>query len=267
MFMQYSRNRIRDKELAYRLTDEEQSSPLRQEVDRTLHWKTLPVAEFDQKHLTENRIVTFARSHKAHFTFDILRTKILRRLRENNWTSIAVTSPTPGCGKTVVSLNLAFSFSHLQDFHTAVIDLDMRKPRIADTLGIYGSYSIESLLRGQASVEDSFLVANGNIAIAPNSHSVPDAAELLQSSGATTALAKINGTLKPDVLIYDMPPMLANDDVLAFLPNVDCVLLVAAAESGTINEIDLCESTISSHSNVLGVVLNKCRYEPERYGY
>jgi protein-tyrosine kinase len=35
--------------------------------------------------------------------------------------------------------------------------------------------------------------------------------------------------MSPDIVIFDLPPMLAADDVLAFLPNVDCVILVAAA--------------------------------------
>lgn len=35
----------------------------------------------------------------------------------------------------------------------------------------------------------------------------------------------------PDIFLFDMRPMLTNDDVVAFLPNVDCGILVAAEQS------------------------------------
>jgi len=68
-------------------------------------------------------------------------------------------------------------------------------------------------------------------------------------------------------VLFDMPPLLAGDDALAFIGHVDCVLLVAAAETSTIEEVDTCERELAAHTNVLGVVLNKCRYPDRQYGY
>jgi Mrp family chromosome partitioning ATPase len=70
-------------------------------------------------------------------------------------------------------------------------------------------------------------------------------------------------------VIFDMPPMLAGDDAIGFLHNVDCALLVAAAGSTTIAQVDACERDIAAHTNVLGVTLNKCRYldKDQAYGY
>jgi hypothetical protein len=50
---------------------------------------------------------------------------------------------------------------------------------------------------------------------------------------------------------------------------VDCALLVAAAGSTTIAQVDACERDIAAHTNVLGVTLNKCRYldKDQAYGY
>ena len=61
--------------------------------------------------------------------------------------------------------------------------------------------------------------------------------------------------------------MLSSDDVMAFVPNVDCAILVVAAESTTLREADICERDLAEKTNVLGVVLNKCRYTPDKYGY
>jgi BioD-like phosphotransacetylase family protein len=61
--------------------------------------------------------------------------------------------------------------------------------------------------------------------------------------------------------------MLASDDNVGFLGNVDCALLIAAAESTTLSNIDLCEKELAQLTNVLGVVLNKCRYPDDSVGY
>jgi len=51
------------------------------------------------------------------------------------------------------------------------------------------------------------------------------------------------------------------------LPNVDCVILVVAAEYSTLGEVDICEQELAANTNIAGVVLNKCRYTPEKYEY
>jgi len=43
--------------------------------------------------------------------------------------------------------------------------------------------------------------------------------------------------------------------------------LVVAAEYSTATEVDLCEQELAANTNVVGVVLNKCRYTVDKYGY
>ena len=45
------------------------------------------------------------------------------------------------------------------------------------------------------------------------------------------------------------------------------MLLIAAAGTTTMREIDDCERELSERSNVMGVVLNKCDFIPDNYGY
>ena len=49
--------------------------------------------------------------------------------------------------------------------------------------------------------------------------------------------------------------------------NVDCALILAEADRTTTAQIDLAERQVSELTNVMGVVLNKCRYATEGYGY
>lgn len=230
-------------------------------------WAGLPVARPDPLRVVNGRLVTVGRTDPAHVAFDILRTRVLHLMRENDWTSLMITSPTARCGKTVVGLNLAFSLANQKDCRTALVDLDLRRPQVAEVLGVRSPPSMEVFLKGEAGVEEVFSRYGENLAVAPNCRPVRMAAELLQSPQATRAVASIRQRLAADIVVFDLPPMLANDDVMGFLPNVDCAILVVAAEESTVSEIDLCERELSERTNLLGTVLNKCRYAPEKYGY
>jgi Mrp family chromosome partitioning ATPase len=61
-----------------------------------------------------------------------------------------------------------------------------------------------------------------------------------------------------EFVIFDLPPMLSADDLLAFLPQVDCTLLVAAVGQSSVSDVRDCEQLLSG-ANLLGVVLNKTR--------
>jgi len=204
---------------------------------------------------------------EAHTAFDIMRTRVLQALHQNHWTSIAITSPTAGCGKTAVGLNLAFSMANRRDCRTVLVDLDLRRPRVGAALGTRNPSAVVDFLKGHKSLEETFFRYGDNLAIACNSQPERLAAELLQSPDTARALQSVKEKLAPDAMLFDLPPMLANDDVIAFLPNVDCAILVVEAEVSTAAEIDLCERELSQKTNVLGVVLNKCRFTPDKYGY
>jgi len=231
------------------------------------NWTSLPSWTPDQQVLKKNRVITLDHSDPARGSFDMLRTKILQAMRQNGWKTVGITSPTAACGKSTVSANLAFALSHQVDCRSVLIDLDLRRPSIGKTLGMTKTPSIEKFLSGKAGLEDAFVRFGSNLAIAANDLPVKHASELLQVSTAKSALAAMQGKLGPDVVLYDLPPMLAFDDVLAFAPSVDCVLIVTAAEMTTGAEADLCEYELSQRTKVLGIVLNKCRYTPEKYGY
>ena len=230
-------------------------------------WEGLPSFSPDAEQMRRERIVSFARDDPAYMTFDMMRTKILRMMADKGWTSFAITSPTADCGKTMVALNLAFSLAQKTDGRTVLVDLDLRRPSVARTLGLREAHSMESFLQGASGASENFVRCGDNLAIGAGAKFVRNSAELLQHPSCGAALERMRAELRPDVVIYDLPPMLTCDDVMAFLPNVDCVLLIAGAEISTIDEIDRCEHDLAEQTDILGVILNKCRYAGEEYGY
>jgi Mrp family chromosome partitioning ATPase len=74
--------------------------------------------------------------------------------------------------------------------------------------------------------------------------------------------------LAPDVILYDLPPLLAGDDVTGFLPNLDCVLLVIGGGLTKPSEVTECERMLEDHCPLLGVVLNMDEgVSVKRYAY
>lgn len=66
--------------------------------------RDLSEVALDPKVLARNLVVTHQPGARAA-SFDVMRTNLLRTLRTNGWTRVAITSPTPGCGKSTVALS------------------------------------------------------------------------------------------------------------------------------------------------------------------
>jgi protein-tyrosine kinase len=230
-------------------------------------WAELAAFEPEPRLLARNHIVTLEDVDPAHSHFDILRTKVLRTMRRAGWTSLGITSPTSGCGKTTLALNLAFSLAHQPDFRTVLVELDLRRPSMSRQIGLKSPQSVAGVLQGSRGVVESFVRYGDNLAIGTNAQSVRNSAELLMHAQTAEGVAAIKRAFLPDIVIYDLPPMLQSDDVMAFLPHLDCVLLVAGAEKSRLDEVDKCEKDLADQTNVLGVVLNLCRYMSEEFGY
>ena len=192
--------------------------------------------------------------------YDILRTRVLRQMRTENWKRLAVTSPNKGCGKTTASLNLALSMARQAELRVILMDFDLRRPALASLLEQSDAFDMVGLLTGQADFAAQAVRFGPNLAVGLNRRGVPNSAELLLSPATATVLDEIEARFRPDVMLFDTPPMLGNDDNLAFLGQVDCTLLVAAADSTSLAQIDAAERDLAGLTNVVGTVLNKCRY-------
>ena len=204
----------------------------------------------------------------AAAAYNLLRTRMLQQARRNGWRRIAIVSPDSGDGKTTVAANLAVGMSRQFDTRSAVIDLDLRRiglsrflrPRDLDR-------GMEAVLSGEVSFRRHAYRLGDNVALGLNANPVADASEILQSAAAAEMLGRIEAELAPDVMIFDMPPLQVGEDNFGFLENVDCALIIAAAERTPMSRIDAAERQVAELTEVMGIVLNKCRYPDKTYAY
>lgn len=233
---------------------------------RTAAWDALTPLETSPRHLRKHRVFVDPQDREAG-SFDILRTKILQQCKENGWKRIVVTSPTKSCGKTTTCANLATSFARQSDRRVVLIDLDMRRPELGRVFGIQGEHGFGHVLGGTAEFETQAVRLGPNVAISANIAPSPNPSKLILQDQTPQILDRIEATYQPDLMILDTPPVLVTDDTIAILKHVDCALIVIAAETTTTDQVDRCEKEVAEHANVLGVVLNKCLYGNDSYGY
>jgi Mrp family chromosome partitioning ATPase len=230
------------------------------------HWQSLPEVEIDYATLARERLVFAAKSNPEQVPFDILRTRLMTVCRSNGWRRIGITSPSKGCGKTFVTVNLAFSLSRNRELRTILVDLDLKNPHVGRLLGISAVNPSRALIDGSSSAADVLQRCAPNLAVAVGNGPSRYSAELMQGEPATEAVAALLRDYQPEMILFDLPPMFVSDDVIGFMHNLDALIIVAAAGQTTAADITECETLIGSGTNFLGVVLNKVESaEVERY--
>jgi Mrp family chromosome partitioning ATPase len=181
-------------------------------------------------------------------------------MRTNEWQTLIVTGAGPGEGKTLTACNLAVSVSNDVNQSVILVDLDLQRPSLASYFGLDVKASIGDYLTGQAQLDDIVYSPAGmeRLVIIPNRESVSNSSDLLASPRMRALLDWLK-TQGPDTIsIFDMPPVLACDDVLAFSPYVDAILMVVA--EGTTDRNALARTMeMMGDRNLLGVVLNQTR--------
>lgn len=204
-------------------------------------------------------LVNFFRRDPAAKAFDLLRTRLLQTLRAHGWSRIAIASPTHGCGATFTAVNLAQSLARIADSRTVLMDVNQRTPGVADMLDMPGIGDMRGYLGGAVRLERHLMRASQTLALGLAAGPTQDAAEILHGARCAETLADMVTALRPDVVLYDLPPVLAYDDLAAFLPQVDGVLLVADGTQTTASQIAACERVLKGQTQVLGVILNRAR--------
>ena len=134
-------------------------------------------------------------------------------------------------------------------------------------LGVTPEHNVSAWLREEVTFAEQATRVGKNMILSFNARPSRDPAHMLMSDRTGGMLDEFERIYQPDLMIFDLPPMMACDDTTAFLKNVDCALIFAGAEMTTIPQVDACEKDVAEHTNVMGIVLNKCRFPDEEAGY
>lgn len=199
--------------------------------------------------------------------FDLLRTRLMQTMRSHGWHRLAVATPRHGGGATFTAVNLALSLSKVPGSRTVLMDLNQRSPGVAPALGLRQHGSIHRFLKGEVALEDHLVRASDSLVLGLTDAPFAQAAEVFHDPVAELVLEDMFEALRPDLVIYDLPPALEYDDLAAVLPLVDGVLLVSDGTETTAADIAACERILEGQAPLLGVVLNRARSTGKRKGW
>lgn len=209
-------------------------------------------------------------SFAAAEAYKLLRTKLQFSFTEDNACRvIGVSSALSGEGKSLSAINLAHTLSQL-DKKVILIDCDMRRPTLAEKLGIQSKPGLSDYLTGQSSMdeiiqqcgikreEDAFLAITAGV-------NPPNPIELLNSNRMSQMLKDMRQVY--DYVILDLPPVGEVSDALVVTKETDGMLLVIRQNyCDRVALGDTVRQFAFVNSKILGVVFNCTEEYGNRYG-
>jgi polysaccharide biosynthesis transport protein len=206
------------------------------------------------------------RSPRAE-SFRTLRTNLQFLNVEDGPRSFVVSSAGPGEGKSTTTANLAIALAET-GARVALVDGDLRLPRVADYMGIEGGVGLTDVIIGRVPLVDALQKWGQNqLFVLPSGPVPPNPSELLGSSSMDNVLAAL--TEHFDYVLIDAPPLLLVTDAAVLSKKTRGVIMVAASGRTKKQELQGAFRTLdTAGGTLLGVVVTMLPTKgPDSYGY
>ncbi|NPV04856.1 MAG: polysaccharide biosynthesis tyrosine autokinase [Syntrophaceae bacterium] len=210
----------------------------------------------DPKLVLANRCVGYVCGSYEAESYKVLRTRILQKTGEEGGTTVMITSALPGEGKTLTSINLALTFSKEFKQTVLLVDSDLRQQRVHEYLGYESDKGLRDYLVDGTPLSE-LIVWPGveKFTVISGGKTVMASSELLSSPRMRDLVKDLKSRYPERYVLFDVAPVLAGADALAFAPQVDHIILVVRAGVTSIEEVKQALDLLP-REKVLGVVLN-----------
>ncbi|HRY10476.1 MAG: polysaccharide biosynthesis tyrosine autokinase [Actinobacteria bacterium] len=225
----------------------------------------LAVVAFDAE-AKKSPLVTLRGTPRAE-AFRSLRTNLRYVDVDNPPHTVVITSSVLGEGKTTTACNLAIALAQAGS-KVLLLEGDLRRPKVAEYLGVDGAVGITDILIGQAKLDDSIVPwQRGLLDFLPSGAIPPNPSELLGSQQMADLLHEVRG--RYDAVIVDAPPLLVVTDAAVLAAAADGAILIARyGETNREQVAHAAESLEQVNARVLGTVLNFAPLRRRKgYGY
>jgi len=227
-----------------------------------LYAKSRPVT-LDSKWLMENRCVGYQCASYEADCYKVLRTQILQKTQGKGGTTLMVTSALPGDGKTITAINLAFTFTKEFMQTVLLVDSDLRQQKIHKYLGVRSAKGlIDYLIDGMPLSALTVWPGIEKMTFISGGRTITASSELLNSPRMKDLVKELKGRYPERYVIFDVAPVLAGADALAFAPQVDHILFVVRAGVTPLPEIRQAIQLLPNEK-ILGLVLNGAEQTPD----
>jgi capsular exopolysaccharide synthesis family protein len=195
--------------------------------------------------------------------YRVLRTNIIKLSQTQALKVILITSPGPGDGKTLTTMNLALSFCQKPDTRVLLIEADLRKPSVGALVAMDPGPGLADYLAGEASLEQVVRptsIPNFHLLDSGKHSSTP--ADLLHSPRLGSMMEVLRSHF--NWIVLDGPPTNPVADYELLTPICDGVVLVVRPFYTQRDLLRLTTEALRGRK-VLGCVVNGSKHF-ERYG-
>jgi polysaccharide biosynthesis transport protein len=210
-------------------------------------------------------------------SFRSLRTNLQFLEIDSGPKSFVITSSIPQEGKSTTSANLAIVIASSRA-RVVVIDADLRRPKLAQYMGLEGAVGLSDVLIGRAELADVLQKwGDDELFVLPAGSIPPNPSELLGSAAMASLLRELESEF--DVILIDLPPLLPVTDAALVSKLTRGTLVVVAAGKTHRGEFAGAIATLENvGANVAGVIVTMLptngpdarsygRYRYGQYGY
>ncbi len=203
------------------------------------------------------RVISAGVNGAIENAYKILRTQVLQLMKQNGWNSIGVVSANQNEGKTLTAINLSISIAQESQHTVLLVDFDLKSPSVHTYFEDTPEYGIGDYFFNDISLQKIlFNPGVDGLVVLPGNRPFTNSSETLSSPKTISLVDELKSRYAQRVVIFDLPSLLSSDDVLAFSPYVDAVLMVI--EDGKTGRDNLLQAMdYLRNTNVIGSVLNK----------
>ena len=206
------------------------------------------------------------RSPRAE-SFRTLRTNLQFLNTEGTTRSFVVTSSIPAEGKTTTTANLAIALSEA-GHSVLVVDADLRRPKLAEYMGLEGAVGLTDVLIGRAELVDAVQPwGKGKLYVLPAGKVPPNPSELLGSKAMANLLDLFEQQF--NYVLFDAPPLLPVTDAAVLGKSVGGALVVVSAGHAHKNQLKGAVTALENvNAHVAGFIVTMLPTKgPDAYGY
>jgi tyrosine-protein kinase Etk/Wzc len=227
-------------------------------------YATIPLGQVPSRRLRGKRassqelLSILAQAHPRDLVTESLRglrTRLQVALKDSPNNVISITGPSPGVGKSFVSINLAWVLAD-SGKRVLLLDANMRGGWLHRCFRVERSPGLSELLGGTVALEEALLRAPGqNLFFLSAGALPPNPAELLLSEGFTALVARLSAEY--DLVLIDTPPILAVTDAALVGRHAGVNLAVVRADAHPMREVAEAVNRLEQNgAPVRGVILN-----------
>nr|WP_319555532.1 polysaccharide biosynthesis tyrosine autokinase [uncultured Vibrio sp.] len=196
-----------------------------------------------------------------------LRTSLHFAMMEAKNNVLMISGPAPGIGKSFISTNFA-AVTAKTGQKVLLIDADMRKGHLQNSLGVSANHGLSDLLSGKIDTNQAVKATQvENLDVITRGQLPPNPSELLMHPRLKELVEWASQNY--DLVIFDTPPVLAVTDPSIVGAFAGTTLMVARFGENTAKEIDVARNRFQqSGIEVKGVIFNAIEKKASSsYGY